>query len=472
MTRALAAALLAGTLFVARAQDEPNPLEQSLKRMASVYSLLEANAADPVEPNHTFYDGALPAMLRKLDPHSVFFTPGQFEQLREMQRSETKGFGTVVSILPGRVIVLQTMEGTPSARAGLQPGDEIVAVNNIRLDLLTSEQLIGLLTESRRAEALLYVRRLTSPRLLEFRMRPEAMESPSVDRAFLLQPGIGYVRITSFEGETGKQLKAAIEKLGGHALKALVLDLRGNPGGILTSAVESASLFLPPGQVVMSTRGRAKPNEEFKTASTEPHYAFPLAILVDDKSASASEILAGAMQDHGRAKVAGTRTFGKGLVQSIFPLSQGTGIALTTAFYFTPKGRLIQRVLSEGQIATAGEGGLRPDVEVERESVTRLRAFLDVSGLFTTFATQYVQSHNDITAGFTVSNDLLDEFQGFLSKRQVMPGVAEWSRDREWIRSRLQQDILNQAVGVETGDEVEIQRDQQVKRALLELGVL
>jgi len=222
----------------------------------------------------------------------------------------------------------------------------------------------------------------------------------------------------------------------------------------------------------MSTRGRAKPNEEFKTASSEPHYTFPLAVLVDDKSASASEILAGALQDHGRAKVVGTRTFGKGLVQSIFPLSQGTGIALTTAFYFTPKGRLIQRVLSEGQLATSGEGGLRPDVEVQREAMTRLRAFLDVSALFTTFATQYVQSHNDITAEFTVSNALLDEFQGFLSTRQVMPGVAEWSREREWIRSRLQQDILNQAVGVDKGDEVEIQRDQQVKRALLELGVL
>jgi len=470
--RAARAGLLLGAALAAFAQDEPNPVEQALKRMAAVYSLVERNAAEPVDPNHLFYEGALPGMLRKLDPHSVFFTPGQFDQLRDMQRSETKGFGTVVSILPGRVIVLQTMEGTPSARAGLQPGDEIVAVNNIRLDLLTPDQLIGLLSESRRSEALLYVRRTTSPRILEFRMKPEAMESPSVDRAFFLRPQVGYVRITSFEGDTGKQLKAALEKLGGRDLKALVLDLRGNPGGMLTSAVEAASLFLQPGQVVMTTRGRAKANEDFKTPEAGGPYGFPLAVLIDEKSASASEILAGAVQDHGRGKVVGTRSFGKGLVQSIFPLSQGTGIALTTAFYFTPKGRLIQRVLNEGQLATHGEGGLQPDVEVRPEAPTRLRGFLDLSALFTTFATEYVKENTGIPAGFEVSNELLDRFQAFLAERKIMPGVNEWSRDREWIRSRLQQDILNQSVGVDKGDEVEMKRDAQVKRALLELGVL
>lgn len=222
----------------------------------------------------------------------------------------------------------------------------------------------------------------------------------------------------------------------------------------------------------MSTRGRAKPNEEVKTPASGTPYRFAMAVLVDEKSASAAEILAGALQDHGRAKVVGTRSYGKGLVQSIYPLSQGTGIALTTAFYFTPKGRLIQRALSEGQLAAHGEGGLRPDIEVQPEHPTRLRAFLDVSGLFTTFATEFVKSTPGITAGFDVSNELLDRFQGFLADRKVTPGVSEWSRDREWIRSRLKQDILNQAVGVAQGDEVEMQRDAQVKRALLELGVL
>jgi carboxyl-terminal processing protease len=458
--------LLPALLFLA---NEPTDVELALRRMAQVFAAVEREAAEPVDPNHAFYDGALPALLRQLDPHSVFFTPGQFQQLREMERSTTKGFGTVVSILPGRVIVLQTLPGTPSTRAGLAPGDEIVAVNNIRLDFLTPEQLIGLLSESRRSEAQLLVRRPGNARLLPFKLTPEDMESPSVDRAFLLEPGIAYVRIASFEGETGKQLRQALESLGGESLKGLVLDLRNNPGGLLTAAVDCAALFLEPGSTVMSTRGRAKSNEDSKTPASSQPYRFPLVVLVNGKSASASEILAGAVQDHRRGKVVGERTYGKGLVQSIYPLSEGTGMALTTAFYFTPAGRLIQRPLSEGQIATSGEGGLQPDIPAAPEGVSRLRAYLDVTASFTSFATGFVQRTRRIAEDFEVSNAILDEFQRFLSARNVLPGVNEWSADREWIRSRLRQEIFNLSLGVAKGDEVEMARDPQVRRARLEL---
>ena len=456
--------LLAFFLFA----DGPADVEVTLRKMAQVYAAVEREAADPVDANHAFYDGALPGMLRKLDPHSVFFTPGQFEQLREMERSTTKGFGTVVSILPGRVIVLQTLPETPSARAGLAPGDEIVAVNNIRLDFLTPEQLIGLLSESRRSEAQLMVRRPGNSRLLPFKLTPEDMTSPSVDRAFLLEPGVGYVRVDSFEGETGKQLKQAVESLGGDKLRGLVLDLRNNPGGLLTAAVECAALFLEPGQVVMSTRGRAKAAEDSKTPAGGAPYKFPLAVLVNGKSASGSEILAGAVQDYRRGKVIGERTYGKGLVQSIYPLSQGTGMALTTAFYFTPTGRSIQKPLSEGQIATHGEGGLTPDVLVFPEPMSRLRTYLDITATFTAFATEFVRKTPGIKDDFAVSNALLDEFQGFLAQRSVQPGVNEWSVEREWIRSRLRQEIFNLSLGVAKGDEVEMARDPQVQRALVE----
>jgi carboxyl-terminal processing protease len=277
------------------------------------------------------------------------------------------------------------------------------------------------------------------------------------------------VRIASFEGETGKQLRQALESLGGESLKGLVLDLRNNPGGLLTAAVDCAALFLEPGSTVMSTRGRAKSNEDSKTPASSQPYRFPLVVLVNGKSASASEILAGAVQDHRRGKVVGERTYGKGLVQSIYPLSEGTGMALTTAFYFTPAGRLIQRPLSEGQIATSGEGGLQPDIPAAPEGVSRLRAYLDVTASFTSFATGFVQRTRRIAEDFEVSNAILDEFQRFLSARNVLPGVNEWSADREWIRSRLRQEIFNLSLGVAKGDEVEMARDPQVRRARLEL---
>lgn len=471
---------------------EPGDLERALRTFSNIYALIEENAASPVDPNQAIYEGAIPGMLRKLDPHTVFFPPGQFEQLKELEKSTARGFGTVVSVLPGRVIVLQTVSGSPSSKVGIQPGDEILAVNGARLDWLNMEQLIGLLGESRRREARLDVHRQGNPRMMQFTLIPEELASPAVDRAYLIRPGIGYVRATSFEKETGKQVNEAIIKLGGNDLKGLILDLRNNPGGVMTAALEVSAMFLPASKKLLAVRGRAKEPEEIEVPKNWPRYEFPLAILVNEKSASASEIVAGAMQDYDRAAVIGVPTFGKGLVQSVYPLSQGTGMALTTAFYFTPSGRSIQRPLKEGQLEgqtprwasletqtefltekgrkVRGGGGIEPDQLAGPEGATRLRNVLDASGVLTQFATEAIRKIGKPEASFTVPPALLDDLQVYLSERNIRPGVAEWSTDREWIRNRLHQEIFNQALGVEKGDEVEAQRDPQILRALETLG--
>ena len=451
-------------------QADANELKDTIRTFTQAWALVEQNAATAPDANSAIYEGALPSLLRTLDPHSVFFSPAQFEQLKEMQKSTSKGFGTIVSVLPGRVIVLQALEGAPGARAGIAAGDEIIAINNYRLDMLTMEQLIGLLGETRRQQAQLWVRRAGSARPLQFTLTPEELASPSVDRAFPLKPGIGFVRITSFEGETGKQVKAAIEKLGGASLQGLVLDLRNNPGGLLPSAMETAALFLDPGQLIVSVRGRARQLEETKVPNDTTPYRFPVAVLINEKTASASEIVAAALQDHKRGVILGSASFGKGLVQSVYPLSEGTGMALTTAFYFTPNGRSVQRPLKDGQLShytnLGTNAGLRPDREVYPETMTRLRAYLDSTGILTNYATETLAKGLKVDAAFDVSNQLLDELQLFLSERNVRPSLAEWSTDREWIRSRLLQEILNQALGVEKGDEVELRRDPAVLQAL------
>jgi carboxyl-terminal processing protease len=451
----------------------PGDVEESLRRMARVFGAVEANAATPVDANHAFYEGALPAMLRQLDPHSIFFTPGQFDQLRDLERSTSKGFGTVVSILPGRVIILQTMEGTPSARAGLLAGDEVVAVNGIRLDWLTTEQLVGLLGESRRGQARLSVRRTGSPRILEFLLTPQHLDSPSVERAFLIQPGAGYVRIGSFEKDTAKQLQAAVESLGGASLAGLVIDLRNNPGGLLPAALETAALFLEPETLVFSTRGRARPAEESRVPASARPYKFPIAILVNAKTGSAAEVVSAAVQDHRRGDVIGEPTYGKGLVQGVYPLSGGSGLALTTAFYYTPNGRSLQRPLREGQLLVQSKdpAGVKPDHLVMPEGYTRLRAVLDASAAFTSFATDFVRRSPPIREEFRVEDVLLDEFRGYLAGRQIQPGVSEWSVEREWIRGRLWQEIFNLSLGVAKGDEIEARRDPLVLRALREMGI-
>ena len=460
--------------------------EQAMKRFIGALGILDENAADPVNLDQGFYQGAIPGMLRHLDPHSVFFDEGQFQQLQQMETSTRKGFGSVVSVLPGRVVVLQTLPNTPSAKAGMSPGDEIVAVNNYRLDRLEPEQIIGLLTESKQKPAQLVVHRPGNARLVELTLIPEEMQSSSVERVFALRPGIGYIRVSAFEEKTPRQIHDGIEQLGGRELKGLVLDLRNNPGGLLTAALETASFFLKGGQVILSVKGRNVPESIEKVPEGNSPYTFPLAILVNDKTASASEIVSGAMQDHDRAIVVGVPSFGKGLVQNVFPLSENNGLALTTALYYIPSGRSIQKAFhsndefalgataahpnertdfhSDSGRPVPGGGGIVPDVQVTRDS-TPLRDVLEASGAFIAFATEYVRDHK-ITEGWDVPAEALDEFQSWLAERRIQPSLHDWISHHDVIALRLKTEIYNQTLGVAKGDEVDAQGDPQIQKAI------
>ena len=242
---------------------------------------------------------------------------------------------------------------------------------------------------------------------------------------------------------TGKLAHEKIESLGGENLKGLVLDLRNNPGGSVQAALETASLFLSPDQLVFSVKGRSVKTEEVRVPKLARPYKFPVAVLINGKSASASEILSGALQDHDRATIIGEPSYGKGLVQRVFTLSNNTGLALTTSFYYTPSGRSIQKPLAFGQLDSKaiapvgsfhtdsgrevrGGGGIQPDEIVEPPEPSRLQIVLDASGSLTSFASEYVQAH-EIPADFEVTPALLDELRAFLSARRIQPGVSRFS---------------------------------------------
>jgi carboxyl-terminal processing protease len=316
-------------------------------------------------------------------------------------------------------------------------------------------------------------------------MSPALLDAPTVDRVYTVAPGIGHLRITGFEEPTGRLVKQTIEKLGGEYLKGLIVDLRDNPGGAVQSAAETAALFLSPDQSIFTIRGRSTKPEQVDVPKDSMPYTFPVVILINGKSASASEIVTGALQDHDRAMVLGEPSFGKGLVQQVFPLSASSGLALTTAFYYTPSGRSIQKPLASGQLGAAtvvargpfrsdagrplpGGGGVQPDEIVYPAEQSRLQIVLDATGSLTTFAGEYLRTHA-IGDDAQVSPAMLDELKVFLSEHSIQPPVAEWLSHSDWIASRLQQEILNLKFGVARGDEIELARDPVIRAALRKL---
>ena len=486
---AMAASLALGQTQPAgqTSEDPAKELDPFLKQFISVFNTVSANSADSTSVDKMVFEGAIPSMLRQLDPHTQFFDPAQFQQLKQMQESEQKGFGSVVSVLPGQVIFLQTLPGTPSNKAGIQAGDELIAINNYAIQSLDPEHIVELLTEARQQKITAYIRRQGFSRLFQFTLTPELVDAPSVDRTFLLKPGYGYIRVASWDIHTAKELHDAIEKLSPDHLKGLVLDLRNNPGGLVKAALDGASMFLEPGQRILTARGRSKEVDSADVPRNAQPYHFALALIVNEKTASASEILSGALQDHDRATIVGEPTYGKGLVQSVMPLSNGSGLAITTAFYYTPSGRTIQKPLRDSALSdtfsekrssalptyktdkgrtVTGGGGIQPDVLVAPAELTRLEGLLDSSGLLTAFATHYLSEHSPLPDHFQVSPELLDELKVELAARGIQPGAAEWIQESRWIKSRVQEEIVTQARGVDKGDEVLAQRDPQVQAAL------
>ena len=466
-------------------------LEPHLQRFLDVYSVVEEQFATPVDSGEAFYQGVLPSMLQTLDPHSAFLDPDQYERLQEMRTSTEKGFGSVLSLLPGRVIVLQTLPGSPSARAGLSPGDEFVVVNRYPLVRLRIDQLVSLLGQSRQDKVELMVKRPGFARLIPLELVPEEMADPSVRRSFLIEPDLAYIKLANFEENTAEELHQAIERLGGNELRGLVLDLRGNPGGIIESAVKAAAFFLSPGENILWIRAKDGPKEEVKVPIGYESYRFRVCVLIDDKTASAAELMAGALQDHDRSWVIGAPSFGKGLVQSVFPLSERAAVALTTAKYLTPSGRSIQRPVADcelyalavcgnapdsdrefktasGRVVLSG-GGIVPDEVVFPRGYTRFETVMEQTNSFFDFAQHYVGKNEKVRRNFEVSPQLLDQYQLFLSERRIRPGISEWASTLVFIRSRLKQELFNLSLGVEQGDQVEARRDSIVRAAVRHL---
>ncbi len=326
---------------------------EELKTFTEVMSMVRKHYVEDVKTKDLIY-GAIRGMLSSLDPHSSFMPPDAYKDMQVETRGEFGGLGIQVGIKDKSLTVIAPIEDTPAARAGIKAGDRIVSINKESTKDMSMQDAVTKMRGAPKTSVTIGIQRegWTEPR--DFTLVRDVIKMKSI-KAKMLEGTIGYIKVTQFQEQTSTDLAAALKKLNEEKFTALILDLRNNPGGLLNSSIEVSGQFLPRGKLVVYTKTRNGEKAEFLTEGDRP-YVQPMIVLVNQGSASASEIVAGALKDWNRAVILGTQTFGKGSVQTVIPLSDGAGIRLTTAKYYTPKGTSIQNT------------GITPDIVLKLES--------------------------------------------------------------------------------------------------------
>jgi len=482
--------------FAAGASD--SDVRDSLRQFSEVYSLVEQNYAEPVNADKAIYNGAIPGMLHVLDPHSNFFDPKSYSLMREEQSGKYYGVGMQIAPRNNKIIVVAPFAGTPAYKAGLRPGDVIIAVDGKGTDNLGVSDVADMLKGPKGTNVHISILRESTDKPLEFNVVRDEIPRNSVDLKFLVRPGIGYMHVSAFNETTEQEVEDALQQFG--ELKGLILDLRGNPGGLLNEGVGVADKFLKKGQVIVSHRGRSSPEKMYKASHGNAGKDYPLVVLVNRGTASAAEIVSGAIQDHDRGLIVGEVTFGKGLVQTVYPLSENTGLALTTAKYYTPSGRLIQRdytgvslydyyynreqeenpsnnanttskevKLTDSGRTMFGGGGITPDVKVPPFKTTHFEDSLLVKYAFFNFAKHYLGNRH-VDKNFEITDAVMQDFRKFLDSQKIPFTEADLTEGLDFIKSSIKTDIFISEFGQEEGLRVRAESDPQVIAALNQLS--
>src|ERR1035437_4868976 len=481
----------------AQSSEDESQIRDSLKSFTNVYALVEQNYAEPIngdKADTAIYDGAIPGMLRTLDPHSNFYDPKAYAKMREDQRGHYYGVGMVIQQQrkEGKDVtyVITPYEGTPSFRAGIRPGDIISAVDTKTTDGMTSDLVAKALKGPKGTHVQVTMLREGQAKPLNFDLIRDEIPHPSVDLKYEIRPGVGYVHLVQFQETTAQEVIDAVNSFGN--IKGLVLDLRGNPGGLLSQAVEVCDHLLGKGQSIVSQRGRAYPDQNYVATHGNDGKTFPIVVLVNRNTASAAEIVSGALQDHDRALIVGETTFGKGLVQTVYNLSENTGLALTTYHYYTPSGRLIQRnysgvslydyyynhagaqpadntnrevKLTDSGRTVYGGGGITPDEKIDSPKANHFQDELQFKAVFFHFAPHYL-ANRTVDKNFEVDGAVLADFKQFLTSQNVPFSEADFNTNLDWVKVNIKEKILTSQLGQLQGLRTLADWDPQIQKAL------
>ncbi len=504
---AVVAVAVAGPALASRTQQ----LAARLDTLSRMFDIIEAYYVEDVEAEELFQN-AVQGMLDELDPHSRYYSSEEYRDLRERYRGDYHGIGIQFDIFDGILTVLDALEGGPSEKLGLRPGDQIIKIAGENAIGLDNDEIYALLRGPKGTRVGVTVMRPALDEQWDVQITRDEVEVPAVLASTMIAPGVGYVWLTTFSQKGADQLERSLEEFEQQGMTAFVLDLRGNRGGLMSQAIRITDKFLSGGKQIVETRGKA-PNSDSKNYSTDrdTHPRVPMIVLVDHTSASASEIVAGALQDHDRALVVGQLTWGKALVQNQFEFNDGSALFLTIARYYTPSGRMIQRPYTGGddgdymspdweaiyasrdagmpEFETAagrtvlGGGGIMPDFEVDPTQASGLAVWLYNRRYTFQFATRFVSDHgaeipmafDEFLDDFEVSDENVQAFIDFLNRPNIRTVLDEGGvplddetvdEARENLRMYIKAHIAANVWGLEAGRIVLLDYDGQVEGAL------
>src|SRR3989442_522749 len=444
------------------------------KRFKEYTDLLDAvtsNAPEDVGSDKFVYS-SIDGMLRTLDPQHSFLEPKEYSDMQDRQKGSFYGLGILVTKRNDQVTVITPLEGTPAARLGIRAGDVISEVEGTSTDDLSLDEVVKRLKGPKGTTVHIKILRVGIKEPIPLTIVRAAIPTNSISNVLMLRPGVGYIKIKDFTATTVRELDDAVEKLKQQGMQRLVLDLRGNPGGLLDAAVGVADHFLDKGQMIVYTKGRtADSAQDYTAPGKHQKVEVPLVVVVNRGSASASEIVAGAIQDHDRGLVVGETSWGKGLVQSVYTLQYGAGLALTTSKYYTPSGRNIQRDYSsfydyyvadeneEGQATEVplkdrkqfktdtgrvvfGGGGITPDVMVKPAPLTRTTQLLEVRSAIFNYGVVYAAKHPELNKDLVITPQIIEDFARFAADKDIAPlddirQAIDKPNDRKYLERAL-----------------------------------
>ena len=494
-----------GSSLLAR-QDE---VAQQYRIFTSALDAISKEYVDDLPPDRLVY-GAIDGMLKQLDPHSSFFDPRSYRQLRERQQGSYYGLGISIQVIDGDITVMSIFEGSPAYKKGLRRNDVIARINGDEAKGWSADDAVAKLKGPKGTTVNISLRRRGYDGLIDLEIERDAVNMKTVRGAFMIDKDTGYLKLGDFSETSNEEVGEALKALNAKGMKRLMLDLRDNPGGPLDQAIRISNRFLPKGELIAYTKGRT-PNssEEYRATEDSDYTHQPLVVLVNRSSASASEIVSGALQDHDRGLIVGETTFGKALVQSVYTIKGGAGLALTTGRYYTPSGRMIQRPwdgafdeyltyslrdqsaershdsaelrYTDAKRKVYGGGGIEPDKflagPIEGFNPTRFGRSIWARQKFAAFADQFVaegdtrmsaanKNQKRIAKGFTVTDAMMADFKALLKQGKITIDEESFAKDDVFFRAMIHYDIDLALFGVEEARRNLVAKDPQAQFGL------